>query len=60
MPVAVPCPICHHTHSPRASVVTIGRFSIAPRYVAKFDGAPRRATRAEAHQDMCDHYARAV
>lgn len=50
------CLKCGFVHSEMTSTSRIGRFSLAvPRYRARYDGAPHRSTRAEAHQDMCDH-----
>ncbi|WP_102508133.1 hypothetical protein [Sanguibacter massiliensis] len=53
-----PCQRCGYAHSLYGSTSAIGRFSsLAPLYRADYDGSPLRATRAQAHADMCDHYA---
>ena len=51
-----PCPRCGHTHSLYTATSAVGRFTGSPRYRARYDGAPIRDTREEAHQDACDHY----
>lgn len=53
-----PCSRCGYTHTLYGSTSAIGLFSRqSPRYRADYAGSPLRATRAEAHTDMCDHYA---
>lgn len=50
------CPKCKHLHSEMTATSRVGRFSLStPVYRARYTGAPLRPTRAEAHNDMCEH-----
>ncbi|QIK83004.1 hypothetical protein [Sanguibacter sp. HDW7] len=52
------CERCDRKHSLYRGTYAVGLFSLlVPLYRADYDGSPRRATRAEANADMCDHYA---
>lgn len=53
-----PCPRCGHVHSLYTATAAVGRFTSTPRYRARYDGAPLRDTREEAHWDACDYYTR--
>ena len=54
MTIGPPCPVCGYIHRPESSTHAVGRFTWAvPLYRADFDGAPLRATRAEADADVC-------
>ena len=57
MTIGPTCPVCGHIHRPESSTHAVGRFTWAvPLYRADFDGAPLRATRAEADADVCARY----
>lgn len=52
-----PCPTCHRTHESDMAQA-ISRFRSWPStFRARYDGAPTRARRVEAEQDMCQHWA---
>ena len=54
MTIGPTCPVCGYIHRPETSTHAAGRFTWAvPLYRADFDGAPLRATRAEADADVC-------
>ena len=57
MTIGLPCLVCGYIHRPETSTHAVGRFTWAvPLYRADFDGAPLRATRAEADADACARY----
>lgn len=56
MTIGPTCPVCGYIHRPELSTHMVGRFTWAvPLYHADYDGAPLRATRAEADADVCAH-----
>lgn len=57
-PKRTACPRCGHRHSIGGDTTVAGsRFTRPTAYRARYDGAPTRATREQAIQDMCDHRA---
>ena len=51
--IPAPCPDCGATHT-STDTCAVGRFlPTGPEFRARYDGAPLRATRAEAERDMC-------